>query len=86
MLSKHFRYKLGTILEKGGVNIFGSLVFIFLIALLIIAFLRWVMILMMGEATPEQSGEIFPQFFHIFLSMTDPGNIGLDVSCGYVIY
>ena len=44
------------------------------------------MILMMGEATPEQSGEIFPQFFHIFLSMTDPGNIGLDVSCGYVIY
>lgn len=40
MLSKHFRYKLDTILEKGGVNISGSLVFIFLIALLIIAFQR----------------------------------------------
>ena len=80
MLSKRFRYKLDTFLEKGGVNIFVSLVFIFLSSLLIIAFLRWVMIAMMGEPPPDQSGKILPQVFHIFLSMTDPGNIGLDIN------
>lgn len=77
---KKLRYQLDTFIAKGGHNIFVGLFLFFIINLIAIAALRGILIwLLPEEVGADAEGGFLRQMFVIFLEMTDPGNMNMDL-------
>ena len=77
---KKLRYQLDTFIAKGGHNIFVGLFLFFIINLIAIAALRGILIwLLPDEVGADAEGGFLRQMFVIFLEMTDPGNMNMDL-------
>ncbi len=77
-LKQVLRYRFDSFMARGGSSIFMSLVLVFLSSLVVIAALRALTL----RLDPEGAGNIdgfFGHLFVIFLQLTDPGNMNLDI-------
>lgn len=77
------RYRFENFMAKGGISIFISLFVLFILCLVIAVLLRGILILIFPEN--DMIGNGFEHIWAIFLMMTDPGNMGIDMgSSGWV--
>ena len=73
------RYRFDSFMARGGSSIFLSLVLLFLGSLAVIAALRAVTLRLDLEGAEEIDG-FLAHLYVIFLQLTDPGNMGLDIA------
>jgi hypothetical protein len=69
-------YKFENFMARGGMSIFLSLLFLFLLCFVFTILLRWIILLLFPGV--DIIGDFFRHIWNIFLAMTDPGNMGVD--------
>jgi hypothetical protein len=79
---QRIHYKFDTFIAKGGANIFVSLFFVFMGLLLAIALLRGLLLLVMPEEGATKEPDFLRNVYLVFLEMTDPGNMNIDINSG----
>jgi len=77
------RYKFENFMAKGGISIFISLFVLFILCFLVTLLIRGILLLIFPDN--DVIGNVFEHMWAIFLMMTDPGNMNLDMgSSGYI--
>lgn len=78
-----FRYKFENFMARGGISIFISLFVLFILCFLVALLVRGILLMIFPEN--DLIGNTFEHMWAIFLMMTDPGNMGIDMeSSGYI--